>query len=330
MAAGRGSGIARVLARNALQAIPTLLAIIVLNFVLLKLAPGDAADVLAAESGFASEAMMRDLREQLGLDLSILAQLWNYLSALARFDLGVSMRYGLPVTDLIASRLPGTLLLMGVALSGALVAGLLLGVLMASFAGRMADRVTSVVMLLFYSIPGFWVGLMLIILFSVMLGWLPSGGRGQIGSSLTGWPAFVDSLRYLVLPATSLALFYIAIYARLTRAAMLEVVSQDYIRTARAKGLPPRIVTFRHILRNALIPITTMAGLHIGSMLGGAVVIETVFSWPGLGRLAYEAVAGRDYAVLLGILLFSSVLVIVVNLLVDLLHNVLDPRIGVR
>lgn len=169
---------------------------------------------------------------------------------------------------------------------------------------------------------------MLILTFSVKLGWLPSGGDSTIGSSLTGFAAFLDRLRYIVLPALSLALYFLAIYARLTRAAMLEVKSQDYVRTARAKGVSPIRLTTRHILRNALIPITTMAGMHIGGLLGGAVVVETVFSWPGLGRLAFEAVMARDFSVLLGILLLSSLVVIIVNAAVDLLQAWLDPRIG--
>jgi len=201
---------------------------------------------------------------------------------------------------------------------------------MASFAGRWPDRILSVAALLFYSVPGFWVGLMLIVLFSVKLGWLPSGGAATIGSGLTGWAALADRARYIVLPATSLALFYVAIYARLTRGAMLEVASQDFIRTARAKGLSPIRVAIRHILRNALLPVTTVAGVHLGGLLGGAVVVETVYSWPGLGRLAYEAVLGRDFNVLLGILLLSSLLVVAVNAALDLLHGWLDPRIEVH
>lgn len=321
---------ARALRRNAVQAIPTLAGIIVLNFLLLQLAPGDAADVLAAESGFATEETMQALRERLGLDLSILAQLWHYLADLARFDLGYSYRYGLPVADVIWQRLPGTLLLMTVSLALAVVIGIAVGAVMATLAGRLPDRVLSVLSLLFYSVPGFWIGLMLIIVFSVWLGWLPSGGSGSIAAGLEGWAAVGDRARHMILPATSLALFYVAIYARLTRASMLEVRGQDYVRTALAKGLSPTTVAVRHILRNALIPVTTMAGLHVGNMLGGAVVIETIYSWPGLGRLAYEAVMGRDFTVLLGILLLSSILVIVANLVVDLLHAWLDPRIGVR
>jgi peptide/nickel transport system permease protein len=320
--------IAKVLRRTLLQAIPTVLGIIILNFFLLKLAPGDAADVMAAEAGSATEETMRMLRERFGLDNPILVQLLNYLDNLAHFSLGFSPRYGVPVVELIGQRLPGTLILMATALVIAILLGLALGSIMSAFAGRLPDRIISVISLLFYSIPGFWIGLMLIVLFSVTLGWLPSGGSGTIGSSKTGIDALVDQARYMILPATSLALFYVAIYARLTRAAMLEVRNQDFVRTALAKGVGPVGVTVRHILRNALIPITTLAGMHIGGMLGGAVVVETVYSWPGLGRLAFEAVMGRDFTVLLGILLLSSILVILANAAVDIVQGAIDPRIG--
>ncbi len=322
--------IARTLLRTLLQAVPTVAGIIILNFFLLKLAPGDAADVMAAEAGSATEETMAMLRERFGLDNPILEQLLNYLNNLAHFSLGISPRWGVPVAELIGQRLPGTLALMALALTIAIVIGLTLGAVMATFAGKLPDRLLSIVSLLFYSIPGFWIGLMLIVLFSVTLGWLPTGGAGQIGSKLSGFPAILDKLRYMVLPATSLALFYVAIYARLTRASMLEVRSQDFVRTAQAKGVAPFFVATRHVLRNALIPITTLAGMHVGSMLGGAVVVETVYSWPGLGRLAYESVMGRDFTVLLGILMLSSLLVIAANAIVDILHTILDPRIGAR
>ncbi|MER8791164.1 ABC transporter permease [Mesorhizobium sp. M0983] len=322
--------IGRTFRRTAIQAVPTVLGIVILNFFLLQLAPGDAADVMAGEAGSATVETMAALRQRFGLDNPLLVQLFNYLYNLAHFSLGFSPRYGMPVADLIGQRLPGTLLLMAVALTIAIALGLVLGSLMAVFSGRLPDRLLSVGSLLFYSIPGFWIGLMLIVLFSVKLGWLPSGGSGTIGSNLTGLAGLWDKVRYMILPALSLALFYVAIYARLTRAAMLEVQSQDYVRTAAAKGLSPTVITIRHVLRNALIPITTMAGMHVGGMLGGAVVVETVYSWPGLGRLAFEAVMGRDFTVLLGILLLSSLLVIVANATVDLLHAWLDPRIGVR
>lgn len=313
--------------RVAIQAVPTVLGIVILNFFLLQLAPGDAADVLAAEAGSATVETMAEIRNRFGLDLPVLHQLMNYLGNLAQFSLGFSPRYGMPVADLIGQRLPGTLALMGAALGIAIFVGVFLGSIMA-LSGKLPDRIISIGSLIFYSVPGFWIGLMLILTFSVKLGWLPSGGDSTIGSSLTGFSALLDRLRYIVLPALSLALYFLAIYARLTRAAMLEVKSQDYVRTARAKGVSPIRLTTRHILRNALIPITTMAGMHIGGLLGGAVVVETVFSWPGLGRLAFEAVMARDFSVLLGILLLSSLVVIIVNAAVDLLQAWLDPRIG--
>jgi len=322
--------IARQLGRTAWQALPTVVALLVVNFCLLQLVPGDAADVIAAESGSATAESMAQIRSHFGLDQPVVQQFGNYLNHLAHFSLGISPRYNLPVTELIGARLGNTLLLMSAALGGALTVGVLLGTAMASFAGRWPDRVLSLVALLLYSVPGFWLGLMAIVLFSVHLGWLPTGGSGTIGVTLHGWPLVADKARHLVLPALAMAGFYIAIFSRLTRASMLEVARQDFVRTARAKGLHPLAVTFRHVLRNALLPVTTVAGMHFGTLLGGAVVVETVFNWPGLGRLTFESVMARDYTVLLGILLMSSLLVIVANLAVDLLHAALDPRIHLR
>jgi peptide/nickel transport system permease protein len=320
----------RTLRRTAWQAVPTMAAIVVIDFFLLRLAPGDAADALAAESGSAVVETMAALRAHLGLDQPLVVQFLAYIENLAHFSLGFSPLYNLPVSSLIAERLPGSLLLMFTALTLALVIGIAAGVVMARFAGRLPDRVLSVVALLFYSIPGFWIGLMLIVVFSVWFGWLPSGGDETIGAGLTGLPWLWDHVRHPILPATSLALFFVAIYARLVRASMLEVRDQDYVRTAVAKGLVSWTVTLRHMLWNALLPLTTVAGMHFGAILGGSVVVETVFGWPGLGRLAFEAVMRRDFTVLLGILLLSSLLVIVVNILVDLLQAWLDPRIVVR
>ena len=319
-----------VLGRSLLQAVPTVIGVVLLSFFLLQAVPGDAADVIAAESGSATEASMAALRTHFGLDQPMLQQLGDYLRNLATLNLGVSPRYNLPVSDLIFSRLGNTVLLMGSALACALLAGIALGALMASFAGRWLDRALSLAALLLYSTPGFWLGLMAIILLSVKLGWLPPGGVSTIGSGATGLAHALDVARHLVLPTLALASFYVAIFARLTRASMLEVNRQDFVRTAHAKGLTPRAVALRHVLRNALIPVTTVAGLNVGTLLGGAVVVETVFSWPGLGRLAYDSVMGRDYVVLLGILVLSSLLVIVANILVDLLQTVLDPRIRAR
>lgn len=315
------------LSRTVLHAVPTAFGIVVLCFLLLRLVPGDVADVLAAENGSATSETMAALRERFGLDQPLLTQLASYISHLARLDLGYSARFGAPVLGLVAERLPSTLVLMLSALGTALVLGVMAGWTMAAFAGRWPDQALQALVLIFYSTPGFWIGLMTIVLFSVKLGWLPSGGSMTIGVPLSGLPWFADRALHLVLPSLSLASFFVAVYARLTRSTVLEIQGQDYVRTAKAKGLRPSVIQFRHILRNALVPVTTVAGVHLGNLLGGAVVIETVFGWPGMGRLALEAVVGRDFNVLLGVLLLSSLVVIAVNACVDLLQVWLDPRI---
>ena len=320
----------RTLRRTAWQALPTMFGIIVLCFFLLKMVPGDAADVIAAEAGSATAETMAALRARFGLDQPLLTQLLAYLDNLVHLRLGYSARFNMPVSDLILARLPNTLLLMLAAMSMALVVGILAGWIMAIFANRWPDRLLQVVVLIFYSTPGFWIGLMAIVLFSVKLGWLPANGNMTLGSDLTGFALIADRAKYLVLPSLALASFFIAVYARLTRASMLEVQRQDFMRTAAAKGLHPVTLQLRHALRNALIPVTTMAGLHLSNLLGGAVVVETVYGWPGMGRLALEAVTGRDFNVLLGVLLFSSLLVILANVAIDLLHAWLDPRIEVH
>jgi peptide/nickel transport system permease protein len=322
-----GRRIAATLRRTAIHAGPTVLGIIVLDFLLLQLMPGDAADVIASESGVATAETMAALRHQFGLDQTVLTQLMNFLGHLARLDLGYSPRYNMSVLDLILQRLPGTLLLMTTALSLALVLGIALGSVMAAWAGKWPDRILSVVVMLLYSMPGFWVGLMAVVLFSVKLGWLPSDSDMTIGANLAGWRLIADRAQHLVLPALALASFFVAVYARLVRTSMLEVQRQDFMRTAHAKGLHPFLIQLRHALRNALIPVTTVAGMHLGNLLGGAVVVETLFGWPGMGRLALEAVLARDFSVLLGVLLLSSLLVILANMLIDLLHAWLDPRV---
>jgi peptide/nickel transport system permease protein len=323
-----GRRIATTLRRTAIHAVPTMLGIVVLDFLLLQLMPGDIADVMATEAGSATAETMAMMRERFGLDQPVLTQLLGFLGHLAHFDLGYSPRFNASVVDIIMARLPNTVLLMVTALGFALLLGIAVGSVMAAFAGRWPDRILSVVVLLLYSMPGFWVGLMAIVLFSVKLGWLPSDSNMTIGSSLTGWALIADRAAHLVLPALALASFFVAVYARLVRASMLEVQRQDFMRTAHAKGLHPFLIQLRHALRNALIPVTTVAGIHLGNLLGGAVVVETLFGWPGMGRLALEAVLGRDFSVLLGVLLLSSFLVIVANVAIDLLHAWLDPRIG--
>ncbi len=319
----------RFLLRRLGQGAITIVLIMVINFLIVHAAPGDAADVLAGEAGSSDPAVLQALRAHLGLDQPLPVQFLVYVTRLASFDLGMSMHSHDPVLSLILQRLPATLLLMLPSLLLAFVLGVALGALAALRVRRMTDMVISVLTLAAYATPLFWLGLMLVVLFTLKLGWLPSGGMMTIGLPEDSWQQALDLARHMVLPVLTLSLFYIATYARLMRASMLEVASANFVRTARAKGIPPWRVTWRHIIRNALLPVVTMMGMQIGALLGGAVVVEVVFSWPGLGLLAFDAVFQRDNAVLLGLLFFSSLLVVVVNLVIDLLYAWLDPRIEI-
>jgi peptide/nickel transport system permease protein len=317
---------ADALRRHAGHIAPTVLLIVILNFFLLRLVPGDAADVAAAEQGAATAESMAILREHMGLDIPIWQQFLDYLYNLAHLDLGFSYRYNAPVLDIILSRLPATLLLMGTSYILSLILGIAIGVAMASWRARWPDRTLNGLCVLLFSMPSFCVGILLILLFSVLLGWLPSDGAGSIDANLGGWDWFTDRAAHLVLPAIALSTHSIAVYARLTRTTMLEVRQQDFVRTAHAKGVHPAWVTLRHVLRNALIPISTLAGMQLGTLLGGAATVEMVFSWPGIGRLSLDAVQSRDYNTLLGILLLSSLVIVLANILVDAMQGWLDPR----
>jgi peptide/nickel transport system permease protein len=319
----------RFLARRVAQAIGIFVCIVVINFLLVHLAPGDVVDVLAGEAGAADPGYVAGLREKFGLDQPIHIQLGRYLWNLARLDMGYSFRHNTPVISLIVQRLAPTLLLMVTSLSLAFVGGLVLGVTAAQRVRSLTDTLISVLALLAYATPLFWLGLMLIVVFTLKLGLLPGGGMYTVGASETLPGHVLDVARHLVLPATTLSLFYMATYTRLMRASMLEVFGMEYVRTARAKGISERQVAYHHVVRNAILPMVTLLGVQIGSLLGGAVVVEVVFGWPGLGRLAFEAIFQRDLNLLLGILLLSSCLVIVVNVAVDLAYTALDPRIEV-
>ena len=319
--------IRNIVVRRLLQLVSVALGVTIINFFLLQLAPGDAAQVLAGEAGAATPEYMAALRAQFGLDQPLLVQFWKYILNLAHFNLGYSFRHGMPVAQLIGERVPATLLLMGASILFAVVAGATLGAIAAYRAGRIADVVISTLALVFFATPLFWIGLMLVVVFSVWLDWLPVGGMFTIEAGFTGWKYVLDIARHLVLPAVTLGLFYMAVYTRLMRATMIEVRRQDFVRTAVAKGARPPRVLFAHVLRNALLPLVTMLGVQVSSIIGGAVLVETVFSWPGLGRLAFEALFQRDFNLLLGILLCSSIVVIVVNWVVDFVYTRLDPRI---
>jgi peptide/nickel transport system permease protein len=316
--------------RRLLQAIPIIIGIVVLNFLLLHLAPGDAATVLAGEAGGAPPEYIALLRQRFGLDQPLIVQLGLYLKNILFLDLGYSFRNSMPVLELILMRLWPTLLLMGATLLLSVGIGVLLGVIAAARVNSWRDNLISVAAVISYATPLFWIGLMLIVLFSLKLDWFPSNGMEDVVAFYEGWDRVFDIAHHLVLPAVTLSLFYMALYTRLMRASMLDQRGMDYVVTARAKGLTERQITWRHVLRNAVLPVVTMAGVQTGALLGGSVVVESVFAWPGLGLLAFQSLFARDFNLLLGIFFLSACLVVVVNLVVDLVYTALDPRIEAR
>lgn len=318
----------RYAASRLLQALGLVLAVVVLNFVLVHAAPGDPVETIAGASGGMSPELMAQLRTQYGLDKSLPVQLVVYLGKVARGDLGYSYFFNLPVTRMIAERVPATLLLV---LSSVLVAffvGTALGVLSSRKPNGWLSQFITVLSLVGFAAPVFWLGIMLVILLASVFPVLPVAGMRAIDSSGAGGLAdMLDVAYHLVLPTLTLSLVYLAQYSRLARSSMLDVLGSDFIRTARAKGLAERVVLYKHALRNALLPVVTVLGLQFGNVLAGAILVETVFNWPGLGRLAFESVLRRDYPTILGVLLFSSVVVVVMNQLTDLCYRFIDPRI---
>lgn len=311
------------------QAVPVVLGVIVLCFLLLQLAPGDLATVLAGESGGATAEYVTQLRERFGLDQPLYVQLLIYIKNVLMLDLGYSYRQSMPVLQLLLERLWPTLLLMGTTLVLSLGLGLLAGLFAALWVRTWKDHVISFFAIIAYATPLFWVGLILILVFSIRLDWLPTSGMEDVVQFYEGWDRVLDIARHLILPAVTLSLFYLALYARLMRATMLEQRGLDYVTTARAKGLTERQITTRHVLRNALLPVVTMAGVQVGALLGGSVVVESIFAWPGLGQLAFDALFSRDYNLLLGIFLMSACLVVLINIVVDVIYVMLDPRIRI-
>ena len=327
---GRGVAVVLAIAGWLAKFVAVVLVIATFNFVLVHAAPGDPAQVIAGQSGSADAKLLSQLRAEYGLDKPYPVQLATYLKRILTLDLGFSYRQQRPVLSLLLERLPATLLLTGTAFLLALLVGVVLGTLAGVRAGTWSDTLFTVLSLLLYAMPVFWLGLMLVLLFSVKLEWLPAFGYVTIGVEMTPLQHIRDIASHLLLPALSLAAVYLAIYARLMRSSVIEVTHQDFIKTARAKGLKqPRIIA-RHILRNAILPVVTVAGMQAGALVGGAVVIETVFAWPGLGRLTYDAVLQRDYPVMLGIFLVMSIIVIVLNLVTDAIYRLIDPRVSLR
>jgi len=299
------------LIKRLISAVPVLIGISLLLFLMLRMLPGDPAQVLAGQ--MASLEEIENIRHQLGLDRPIHEQYAVFLSRLARLDLGRSARTQNPVIEEVWARLPNTLTLAVAAITLACLFGIPAGIISAVKPYSWIDYLVTLSALFGISMPVFWLGLMLVVVFSIMLKWLPAGGTG--------------SWQHVILPSITLAAFAVAFIARMTRSTLIETLSQDFTTTARSKGLPEKVVVVKHALRNALIPIITVVGLQFGFLLGGAVLTETVFAWPGVGRLIVDSIMARDYPMIQGAILIFGLLYIFVNLIIDLIYAFVDPRI---
>lgn len=311
--------ILRFLARRLVYSLVVLVGVLIVVFALVHLVPGDPVRI-ALGTRYTPEAYDA-LRHASGLDRPLVAQFVSYLGHAATGNLGVSFRSGDPVAQVLAERLPATVSLAVVGIAAALVIALPAGIYAASHEGRLSDVIVRVTSQFGVSIPDFWLGILLISLFSTTLGWLPTSGYRPLFEDPAGW------LRHVILPGVTVGLVAAAIMTRYVRSAVLEVSATGYVRTARSKGLPPGVVTLRHVVRNALVPILTITGIQLATILGGVIVVEVVFAWPGLGRLVYLSVAARDYPVIQGAVLLIAVLFLAVNLVVDVLYALVDPRI---
>lgn len=321
-------GAGRILRRRLISAIPVLIIVLLFTFLLLENASGDAVDAYLVSIGGGDASLRDSMRAQYGLDHSALWRLWLYATSVLKLDLGWSVAFDRPVLSLIMERLPNTLLLMGSATLLSFILGTALGIIAGAKPGSLLDRALSSLSLALYAVPGFWLGLVLVLVFAVKLRWLPTSGLETIASGKHSFSRALDIARHLVLPVASLGLIYLALFLRVMRSAMGEIWRMEFVTFAQSKGLSRARVVLRHVARNAALPLLTVLGLQSATMLGGSVVIESVFAIPGFGRLAQEAVAGRDTPLLMGIILVSAVFVILVNLIVDLLYALLDPRIG--
>ncbi|WP_283136551.1 nickel ABC transporter permease [Rhizohabitans arisaemae] len=307
----------RIMLIRLVSVVPVLLGISVISFFVIRMIPGDVISSIMGED-FADPQVEAEMRRYFGLDMPIHEQFLHWFGGLLQGDLGTSMRSGQPVLSEIADRFPATLLLAVSALVVSILISIPFGVVSATKRNGVLDAASRLISLVGLSLPNFWLGILLVYVFSVTLGWLPSQGSGDGG---------LADLRYLILPAVTLGASLAAISMRMTRSSMLEVLNQDYVRTARAKGLGEHVVVVRHALRNSLIPVVTVLGIQAGALLGGTVVVEQVFSWPGLGTMVIRGISQRDYPVVQGTLLFLAFFYVVVNLLVDLIYVYLDPRL---
>ena len=317
---------ARFVARRILLLVPLLFGIVLLGFAIVKLAPGDPVQVLVGDYPAPPEYVAQ-VRARFGLDRPAWVQLGRYVGEVLRGNLGYSFFYNEPVATVLLGRLGATLLLMGAAFLLAGAGGILLGVACGRRPGSLADHVLMLLGLVGYSLPVFWLGQLLLMGLSLQLGWFPTQGMQTIAFGLSPVQRALDVLHHLALPAVTLATRYLALNVRLMRTSLVEVGAMDYLMTARAKGLAERVVIWKHAVRNALLPVVTIMGLNVGHLVGGAVLTETVFAWPGLGRLIFDSILHRDYPVLLGGLLVISVCVVIGNLLADLAYAVIDPRL---
>lgn len=320
-----GSIASYVLARLA-QVLPILFVIIVVNFVLIRLAPGDPMAYIIGDAPVPEE-QIAELRRKLGLDLPIHRQLLIYLGDVLTGNLGYSFISRAPVVEVILQRLPATLLLMLTQYLLAIAAGILLGVVSARRQGSMLDTGVTLLSVVGYAVPVFWLGQMLMLVFATKLGLFPAQGMLSLRYDLGPAAKALDIAHHLVLPALTLAFFNLALIARLTRSSMLQVLRLEYIIFARSKGLSERVVVFKHALRNAVLPVVTIIGMNLRTIIAGAVLTETVFAWPGLGRLTFDAIYTRDYPVLMAMFIFVGVVVVIANLLTDIAYAYLDPRI---
>lgn len=313
------------LVRRVLEMILVVLVVAILNFTLIQLAPGDVALFMAGRE--AGPEFVEAIRHEYGLDLPLHVQLWKYMLRFLQGDLGRSFMRGEPVVDVIIGRMPATLLLMGSSLILGAVLGTLGGALAARYLGSWVDRVISGLSVAAYSTPIFWLGLILIYIFSVHLKLLPSSGMTSFLSEQRG---IEDTVRHMVLPVLSLTIFFLGQNIKVARASIAEAIREDYITTFRAVGFKETTVFLKHALRNALLPIVSMTGLQFTNLTAGAVLTETVFSWPGMGQLVFQAVLARDYPLIMGGYILMSLMVVIFTLLVDLVYVVLDPRIELK
>jgi len=309
-------------------AVILLIAVLVLNFSMMHLAPGDVADTISQSMGGADQELLDQIRADYGLDQPFIVQLGRYIGGVLQFDLGFSFFYNQPVTELILQRLPATLLLVITAQLLALLIGVVMGVISARKPNGMLSHFVTFLALFGYAAPVFWTGILLLIAFSLKIQLFPVAGMQDVTIEGGFWVHFVDVVRHMVLPVVTLGSIFLALYSRLARATMMETLGSDFVRTAKAKGLSPNQVVYKHALKNALSPVVTLAGLQFSAVISGAVLVEAVFSWPGLGTLAFQSIIARDTPTILGILFFSALVVIVGNLLTDLALRLIDPRVG--